>query len=141
GSPSTDPNTLAEVAREIVNTLGGAFKRSALSSRLDLTTGLPEDVSEEEQREAFHVAVAAKQWYLGWANQSLAVSAVIRRAGVCRGQVEALTEGMGRSSELRSPAGALLVAAGTRLTASAIRHISERRGAGFEVQVASADAA
>jgi hypothetical protein len=128
GAPETAASVLDEVAFEVLNTLGGAFKRATLASQLDYTTGLPKLASLESMHHATRTAAFFKTWDIAWQDHRVTLLATIRRQDNCSVAVERLCEGMVLSSEVRNGSGALLVASGTRLTEAAIAHIRKALG-------------
>jgi DNA-binding response OmpR family regulator len=70
-----------------------------------------------------------------WRSMGAILGKIIRREGV-RLPAARLREGMVMVSDLRKPDGALLVAAGTRLTLTTAEHVARAVGDGFVVEVA-----
>lgn len=135
GAPESNPEVLSEVAAEILNTLGGAFKREVPNSSFELTTGLPEASSLEQWTQSKEVAARAKSWSIAWAGYRVAVTATIQHRENTPVLVEDLCEGMVLSTEIRNHSGVLLIAPGTRLTTTAIHHISRVVGTKYQVMV------
>lgn len=138
GTAETAPEVLGEVASEVLNTLGGSFKRDVPSAKLEMTTGLPEESSLEAMVQAREEAAEAKTWTIDWAGHGIFVCATIRQRANTPVLVKDLCEGMVLSTEIRNSAGVLLIAPGTRLTTTAIHHIGRVVGDKFQVMVTAA---
>ncbi len=124
GIPDADSTALEDMARELANTVGGAFKRAALDERLAVTTGLPIVVP------AASIAGASQPPAIAWTltspdDPAIRIAIVARSEETSRRVVPAhqLTEGMVLATDVRNSASVLILAAGTRLTESHVDRI------------------
>lgn len=135
GDPNAPREALDDIVREIANIAGGAVKRLALTEDVTLTTGLP--VSD---------SVVAKDddttrcWVARLAEPRLCIGIVgeVRRRENQRVAAAALREGMVVAADLFSDSGALVVRAGTRLSATTAARVATILGHRFVVEVACA---
>lgn len=117
------PAAMGDIVREIANSVGGAFKRTAMSEGVTVTIGLPQDCPATE------VMVAERVW-LAECDQfkvMLGMSAGSNEAQ--RVRASDLKPGMVLKHEVRNAAGALLVAAGTAVTERTAERLVEFCGA------------
>ncbi len=133
GASSADESTLLDILRELANTAGGAVKRAACLEDVELTTGLPVN----DQSVADPNGDKIRGWVLSTTQGFLAVHAEIRRHVNRRVAAAKLAEGMVLVRDLRNAEGALLVAAGTRLTSTTAVHVARILGERFVVDVAA----
>ncbi len=136
GMPDAGPELLRDAVREIANTLAGAVKRNALTDGLELTVGLPMDMSERPVAPAG----AAASWVMriGDKEVRLLVDISVVQQKNNRVPVGQLKEGMVLRQDLKNEFGALLIPAGTRLTATTAARISKLMGDRYVVEVANA---
>lgn len=136
GTPTDDALVLEDAAKEILNTLGGAFKREALPL-VEFTTGIPELVTDQALR-AQADDVPAKRCIVGWGDgHAVLVHAVLRPDETHTLIAAKLVEGMVLADDLRNPLGVLVAPRGTRLTTSAISRLNGVLGRRVVVRVAS----
>lgn len=135
GDGDASSDALEDMLREIANTAGGALKRAAGLENIVVTTGLPVNeargVTRNEMTKCWTALLAGSQMQLG-------IIAEIHKRTNLRLSVEQLEEGMVLSSDLHNDCGELVMAGGTRLTATAVARISNALGPCFEVDVSSA---
>jgi CheY-like chemotaxis protein len=134
GEESLDEAGQRDFLREMANTAGGALKRAYASENISLTTGLPVD-------DAAPLPSETTRWWIGRAKDAgatLGFACEVRARKNERVPASGLREGMVISSDLRNETGALLVAAGTRLTATSAERVSRALGDRFLVEVACA---
>lgn len=131
--PDADELAKRDILRELANTAGGALKRAFAVEKVILTTGLPvDDVKAPAPSES-------TRWWtapLSGAGAMLALACELRDRPNQRVAASALREGMVLVRDLRNESGALLVAAGTRLTATSAERVSRVLGGGLVVEVA-----
>jgi DNA-binding response OmpR family regulator len=124
GDPAATEDMMRDLMRELTNTAGGAFMRAAAHEKVILTCGLPSDLNAEAfAGEA--KAAARQQFVIETADGAIHITfelEVLAKA-LQRVNVKQLTEGMVVARDLHTQAGALLVPAGTRLTASLIERM------------------
>lgn len=137
GSPTSEEAALNDVIKEVLNTLGGVFKRNALPV-VEFTTGLPELVSNSAAAPPSGAALS-KHWNIGWSKHLVAMRAVLRSEDVETLNVEQLAEGMVLAEDLHNPLGVLLAPRGMHLTASTIKRLSGVLGLRSKVRVANAN--
>lgn len=139
GDPSAPDATMNDVVREIANTAGGAFKRTALAEGITLTTGLPSNHGRLEPP-----ANLTQDTLRPWVARSdangfgLSFTASIVSRKNQRVTAHTLREGMVLARDLKNEAGVLLVPAGTRLTSSTVERLAKLLGGTFLVDVADA---
>ncbi len=133
GGPTSDGEALADVLRELANTAGGALKRAALLEQVTFTTGLPVHNATIAPPNGDNV----RGWVLTAAQGFVGVHAELRNRENRRVAASSLSEGMVLVSDLRTGEGALLVVAGTRLTATTAEHVARILGERFVVEVAA----
>jgi CheY-like chemotaxis protein len=138
GTPNPEDAALNDVIKEVLNTLGGVFKRNALPV-VEFTTGLPELVSNGAGSPPSGNSTLTKQWNIGWSKHSVMVRAVLRSEDVETVNVEQLAEGMVLAEDLHNPLGVLLAPRGMHLTASTIKRLSGVLGLRSKVRVANAN--
>lgn len=129
-------NATAEVAddalRELANTAGGALKRAALKENVSLTTGIPITETITAQGPSMTWWTLAPEG----AKSCLALVGEIRELTNQRVAASDLSEGMIPAHDVRNDDGVLLVAAGTRLTATSAARLSKLLGRRFFLEVA-----
>ncbi len=133
GDENSPESALDDMLRELANTAGGAVKRAALLEQVAVTTGLP--VSESR---AVVPADKVRVWSAKLRGTDVRiglVGEVVSRANQ-RVQAANLREGMVLAHDLRNPLGALVMPAGTRLTATAAERVGKLLGPRFVVEVA-----
>lgn len=135
GDAGADEASVDDVLRELVNTAAGAVKRAAFPEQVVMTTGIPSAMDrvplEGEGVQRFTLSGDAGK-------VCLAVAAEIRRTERQRVPASKLREGMVLAHDLRTETGALLVAAGSRLTRTTATRIAQMLGERFLVEVAVA---
>jgi DNA-binding response OmpR family regulator len=134
GDDALDDAGQRDLLRELANTAGGALKRAYGAENISLTTGLPVD-------DAAPLPSETTRWWIGRAKDAgatLGFACEVRARKNERVPAAGLREGMVISSDLRNDSGALLVAAGTRLTATSAERVSRALGEMFLVEVACA---
>lgn len=135
GDPNAPRDALEDIVREIANTAGGAVKRLAMTEDVTLTTGLPvnEKVSAREDD-------TMRCWVARLAEPKLNIGIVgeVRRRENQRLAASLLREGMVVAADLFSDSGALVVRAGTRLSATTAQRVAAILGHRHVVEVACA---
>jgi len=134
GEESLDEAGQRDLLREMANTAGGALKRAYAVEQITLTTGIPVD-------DAAPLPGEATRWWVGRAKDAgatLAFACELRETKNERVPASGLREGMVITSDLRNDCGGLLVAAGTRLTATSAERVGRALGETFLVEVACA---
>jgi len=129
-----DEGAQRDLLRELANTAGGAIKRAYATDGVTLTTGLPVDG-------AAPVPDDATRWWIARAKEAgatIGLACELRERKNERVPAAHLREGMVITADLRNESGALLVAAGTRLTATSAGRVGRALGDRFLVQVLSA---
>ncbi len=123
-----------DLLRELANTAGGAVKRAYGAENVVLTTGLPVD------RQAPAPGPDTRWWMLRAKEAGAIFGLACEVQQTQKGRVPAsgLEEGMVITSDLRNESGALLVAAGTRLTSTSADRVRRALGPGFLVSVSRA---
>lgn len=137
GSPASDEAVLLDVCKEVLNTLGGAFKRLALPEH-DFTSSIPEMTSMEVMRHSAKVSPFMKAWSMGWGKQIIGIQATIAADEVQVLPLHSLAEGMVLADDIRNPVGVLIAPRGMHLTESAIKRLYSVFGAATMVRVSSA---
>lgn len=135
GTPSMDALVLEDAAKEILNTLGGAFKREALPL-IEFTTGIPELVTDHVLRNQPLDEPISKRCSIGWGEHAILVHAAVRPLETQSLVTANLAEGMVLADDLRNPLGVLVAPRGTRLTTSAINRLNGVLGRRVVVRVA-----
>jgi hypothetical protein len=135
GDANAPRAALDDIMREMANTAGGAVKRVALSEDISLTTGLPADDSAVPT-----AGETTRCWVASLAEPKLCIGIVgeVRRRENQRVAASALREGMVVAADLWSESGALVVRAGTRLSATTAQRLATILGQRFVVEVACA---
>jgi hypothetical protein len=128
GDADAGDAAVTDMLRELANTAGGAFKRTAMPENAVVTTGLPTD----------HVLIAApgattRTWELTSAD-GLCIGIVAEMLALANVQVQAaeLREGMVLAGDVHNRAGMLVVPGGTRLTATSAERVASILGATLE---------
>jgi DNA-binding response OmpR family regulator len=110
---------IADALREMANVAGGAVKRAALGDGLVMTIGLPSD------DDVFAMA-NARRWASATSSGLHLVFAIAAAPSQRRSMNRAeLREGMVVVRDVRTTHGELIVAAGTRLTATTVARLAE----------------
>jgi CheY-like chemotaxis protein len=135
GDATSGDAALDDVLRELANTAGGAVKRAALPENITLTTGIP---TNETMVRFDGAGVQCWTMPLADGKARLAIVGEIRRRENQRVAASSLREGMVLAHDLRTESGALLVAAGSRLTSTAALRLAQVLGPRFFVEVATA---
>jgi len=132
-SEGIEDAALRDTMRELANTAGGALKRSFVEEELVVAMGLPVDSTKPGP------AGPGTRWWIAalpdGVGALLLCCELVERKNQ-RVPAAALREGMVVVSDLRSSAGALLVAGGTRVTATSADRIGRALGDRFLVEVA-----
>ncbi len=130
---------LRDVAREIANISGGAFKRLAQDEDIVLTTGLPVDVDPKVFGAKNPRAMRTWHAFLDSASAvTVAFQIEVRDRANDLVVASDLREGMVLARDLLAQTGTLLLAAGTRLTSASIGRVRQLLGASHQVEVADA---
>lgn len=132
GDEAATPEGMVDMLREIANTAGGAVKRAAAQEKLLVTTGLPLNEARGLTRNEFTKCWTAQ--IVGTETQ-LGIIGEILKHTTQRVPVAKLQEGMVISRDLRNDAGALVMPAGTRLTANAVSRMGTLLGSRYVVEV------
>ncbi len=132
GNANPDAGMIEDVLRELSNTAGGSVKRAALVEGITLTAGLPKNDApapiEIDARTTWHLS---EDFFL-------ALVVEVRKKENLHIPASKLTEGMVLVDDVRNRSGALLAAAGTRLTSTTAARVGMILGAGIIVEVADA---
>lgn len=136
GTPSAEAAVQIDACKEILNTLGGAFKRSALPE-YDFTTGIPEMTSLETVRQSAKGARFKKAWSIGWGKHLIGLQATVVCDDVQLLSLQNVTEGMVLADDVRNPMGVLIAPRGMHLTASTIRRLHGVLGATAPLRVSN----
>jgi DNA-binding response OmpR family regulator len=136
GSVSTEQGVLIDACKEVLNTLGGTFKRGALPEH-DFTTGIPEMSSLEMMRQSARGARFKKSWTIGWGKHVVGLQATIACDDVQMVPLHSLTEGMVLADDVRNPLGVLIAPRGTHLTESAIKRLYGVLGGSTSLRVSN----
>jgi len=131
GDGHADQNATDDVLRELTNMAGGGLKRT-LAKQLTLTTGLPKSGPAAAPRTG-----RFSSWLLS-KDVLLALIVEVRRRENLRVPASKLSEGMVLVADLRNESGALLAAAGTRLTSTTAQRVGQILGEECIVEVADA---
>lgn len=133
GDPKAQSAEVDDMLRELANTAGGSLKRAALAESVTLTTGIPAtNAAARPRREG----VRCWSVTIGGGLACLAVVGEVRQHERVCIAASKLREGMVVAEDLRNGVGALLVPAGTRLTATTVARVTETLGPQFVVEVA-----
>ncbi len=132
GDAHPSPEALADMLREVANTAGGAVKRAAGEEGITVTTGLPVSASSGPKRNEMTRCWTAK---IAGSNAKIGIIGELHKRTNQRVPINGLQEGMVLSHDLRNDAGALLMPAGTRLTATAVSRMMSMLGARHVVDV------
>lgn len=121
GVESPSPEMLADVCREMANTLSGAFRQAASEEGITLVTGLPSELDVKTLgRGASHQGFVIRPED---GSLAIGVHVEIRPPSILRATVATLTEGMVLVRDLLNEGGGMLIPGGTRLTQSHIQRI------------------
>jgi CheY-like chemotaxis protein len=135
GDPGAPRDALEDIVREMANTAGGAVKRMAQTEDITLTIGLPVNekvVAKEDDTMRCWVARLAEP------KISIGVVGEVRRRENQRLAASLLKEGMVVAADLFSDSGALVLRAGTRLSATTAQRVAAILGQRHVVEVACA---
>ena len=113
------------VLAELANVVIGAVKTAFHEEGFGFTIGLPGSSTAEDLNLAFTGAVATKTIRLRIAEATVFAGVAIRAKGPADIPVESLQEGHVLAEDARTGNGALLLPAGTRLTASAVNRLRD----------------
>jgi DNA-binding response OmpR family regulator len=134
-SDGIEDATMRDSMRELANTAAGVLKRSLLEEQLVVAMGLPADCTKPP------LAGPGTRWWVAGlpegAGSLLLCCELIERRNQ-RVPAAALREGMVVVTDLRSSAGGLLIAGGTRITSTSAERIGRALGDRFLVEVACA---
>jgi len=120
GDPAAGKEALDDVLREIANVAGGALKRAALAEGETLTTGMPATGRALPERGA-----TATCWTIVLDDGiGLVVVSEAKQRANRKIPARKLVEGMVVVSDVRNPAGLLLLPSGTRLTSTTASRLS-----------------
>jgi hypothetical protein len=136
GTASTEQGVLIDACKEVLNTLGGTFKREALPV-YDFTTGIPEMATLETMRQSARGARFKKTWTIGWGRHLVGIQATISSDDVQMVPLHSLTEGMVLADDVRNPLGVLIAPRGTHLTESAIKRLYGVLGGSTSLRVSN----
>jgi CheY-like chemotaxis protein len=132
GDENAPDAALEDMLREIANTAGGAVKRAAALEQVEITTGLPVneggEVTKNEMTRTWTAVIDGSKAQVG------IIGEICKRANQ-RVPLSRAMEGMVITHDLRNDSGALLMPAGTRLTATAVARMVARLGPRFVVDV------
>lgn len=135
GDESPPRAALEDMLRELANTAGGAVKRAALLEHVTTTTGLPVNETRAfpagEGRRCWLATIRGTNVRMGF------VGEVLRRANN-RVTAAELREGMVLAHDIHNHHGVLVMAAGTRLTATSAGRVASLLGERYLVEVAVA---
>ena len=134
GDPSADQSAADDALRELTNTASGAFKRSAATENIVLTTGLPVSGGNEQ----FPGDCTCWSLSLGGDAGCLVFTAEIKERENQRVPASKLTEGMVLAHDLRNDGGILLVPAGSRLSGTSAARLAKMLGDSIYLEVAPA---
>ncbi len=132
GDAQAPESATDDILRELANAAGGAVKRMGLVEGITLTTGLPENVHApalESDRARFWVAAMKES------GVRIAIVGEIQSHANKKIAASELREGMVVARDLCNEGGILLVAAGTRLTATTADRITRFLGKRVVVEV------
>lgn len=140
GGPVEDKSFVDQLLLEVANTVAGAFKRKALAAGFELVTGLPSEARLSLLPRLCEGAADKRSFMVEDAEHGVKLRAdvLIRRRGNQMVTVGELREGMVLAREVRNGGGVLMLAAGLRLTQSAIKSVLTALGPDYRVQVSSA---
>ncbi len=136
GSATHETEVLADACREVLNTLGGVFKRNALPD-YDFTTGIPEITSLETLRQSAKFARFKKAWTIGWSKHLVGIQATVVSDDVQMVSIHNVTEGMVLADDVRNPLGVLIAPRGMHLTASSIKRLQGVHGRAASLRVSN----
>jgi CheY-like chemotaxis protein len=123
------PEAVADALRELANVAAGAFKRAAIADGARVAVSIPTDQN-------LFATGEGRRWTLRGDNSlSLACASIARSIPPKRVPASKLEEGMVVIRDVRSPAGALLLPAGTSLTSVTARRLAGALGSSGIVEV------
>lgn len=128
GEPQPE-EVLADALREVVNGVGGAFKRMALAQGQTFALGLPHDCPGPMVRDG------EREWVAAGDGVGFHVAFHRGRSSVARVPASMLQPGMVLRHEVRTAAGVLLVASGMALTEATTSRLRTRFGTATEFEV------
>jgi CheY-like chemotaxis protein len=135
GDSNAPREALEDIVREIANIAGGAVKRLAMTEDVTLTTGLPASETvvarDDDTMRCWLARLTDPQVCIG-------IIGEVRRRENQRVTAASLREGMVVAADLFSDSGALVVRAGTRLSATTAQRVAAILGQRFVVEVACA---
>ena len=132
--PEAPDSAMHDALRELANTAGGALKRAALAETIILSTGIPRDESAARfpgKHDCWSLDLSPGSGCLGLVGE-------IRKHHNERISAEQLSEGMVLAHDIRSEGGVLIVAAGSRLTATSANRLAAMLGPRYFLEVAPA---
>jgi DNA-binding response OmpR family regulator len=115
----TSPAAIGDALRELANTAAGAFKRAALADGANVAISIPSN------RDLLSAGEGRRFMLRGDNRVSIACAGIARLISPKRVLVKQLEEGMVVIRDVRTPAGALLLPAGTCLTATTARRLAD----------------
>jgi CheY-like chemotaxis protein len=125
---------LDDVVRELANSAGGALKHAALEENVLVALGLPRNDPPTKATDE-----ATRRWVARQPpNFEIGIVCEVCKRENQRVPASHLAEGMVVARDLKSRSGALIVAAGTRLTATTASRVARLLGNRFVVEVANA---
>jgi DNA-binding response OmpR family regulator len=128
---------LLDILNETANTVGGSFMRAALAENVEMTTSLPSALSLEDIPDLLARSETRTTLCLADpAGGRMTIHLTIRERGNFFVPVARLREGMVLARDLLTPAGALLLKRGTRMTSSAAQRVGAILGNDVTVEVA-----
>lgn len=135
GDEAAPPAAIDDMLRELANTAGGAVKRAALLEHVTTTTGLPVNetrtITADAGRRCWLAAIRGTTVRMGF------IGEVSKRANQ-RVSAAELREGMVLARDIHNHHGVLVMASGTRLTATSASRVASLLGDRFVVEVACA---
>ena len=135
GDSSAPKSALDDMLRELANSAGGAVKRAAADEGVTVTTGLPVSEAKGLSRNELTLCWSAEiEGYEG----KLGIIGEVHKQTTLNLPASKLQEGMVLTRDLRNESGALVMPAGTRLTATSVERVSHILGARFMVEVTTA---
>jgi CheY-like chemotaxis protein len=138
GGEEMPADAMDDVVREFANTAGGSFKRIALEDGIRLTTGIPLTLPLVDCN-AKVTSGLAREFLLAMPGSGVRIGArlVVVPRPLDRVTANKLREGMVLARDVRTEAGALLVASGTRLTEATVTRLARILPPTTLVQVAA----
>ncbi len=137
GSTTTELPVLIDACKEVLNTLGGTFKRNSLPEH-DFTTGIPEMTSLDALRRSARASQHRKSWTVGWGKHLVALQATIQCEEAQALPLHSLSEGMVLADDVRNQHGVLVAPRGMHLTENAIARLYGVLGGDASLRVTNA---